>query len=63
MNPVGFNSLGFQFDGNFFFDTCLPMGFTLSCFYFETFATFLHWVIQSLVPNVNIAHYLDDILL
>lgn len=54
VNLVGFNSLGFHFDGNFY------LGFTLSCFYYETFSTFLHWVIQLLVSNVNILHYLDD---
>lgn len=45
INPDGFSSLGFQFDGIFFVDKCLPIGFSLSCFYFEAFASFLEWVV------------------
>lgn len=62
INPEGFNSLGFQFDGSYYFDKCLPMGFTLSCFYFEAFSTFLHWVVDRHISNVGSLHYLDDFL-
>lgn len=58
--PSGFNSLGFHFDGQFFFDKCLPMGYTLSCFYFESFTTFLNWVVDREIVNVGSLHYLDD---
>lgn len=44
ISPAAFSSLGFYFDGFYFFDKCLPMGFSLSCTYFETFFTFIHWV-------------------
>lgn len=60
VNPEGFNFFGFQFLGKYFFYRCLPMGFTLSCFYFEAFTTFLQWVVEQEV--VSIVHYLDDFL-
>lgn len=36
--PEAFNSLGFFFEGFYFFDKCLPMGCALSCSYFEEFS-------------------------
>lgn len=60
--PSGFNSLGFYFDGMYYFDKCLPMGFTLSCFYFESFSTFLNWVVDRDIGNAGSLHYLDDFL-
>lgn len=60
--PESFNSLGFCFEGYFFYDMCLPMGCSLSCQYFETFATFLQWVILHVSGSEGIIHYLDDFL-
>lgn len=60
VSPSG--SLGFYFDGGYYVDKCLPMGFTLSCFYFEAFATFLQWVVIQVFPTGGILHYLDDFL-
>lgn len=60
--PSGFNSLGFYFNDSFYFDKCLPMGYTLSCFYFEAFSTFLNWVIDSRIGEAKSLHYLDDFL-
>lgn len=34
INPGDLHSLGFQFESEFFFAKCLPMGFALSCYYF-----------------------------
>lgn len=60
IDPVGFNSLGFQFDG--YFDMCLPMGFTLSCYYFELFSSFLNWIVDKEIGEVSSLHYLDAFL-
>ncbi|MEE6511523.1 hypothetical protein FKM82_018091 [Ascaphus truei] len=49
-------------EGLYFVDLCLPMGCALSCFYFETFSTFLEWVIRNRVQAAGIIHYLDDFL-
>lgn len=62
IHPSGFNSLGFQFNNQFFFDKCLPMGFTLSCYFFESFSTFLNWVIDMDIGPAVSMHYLDDFL-
>lgn len=60
--PSGFNSLGIYFENGYYVDKCLPMGFTLSCFYFESFASFLQWVVMQIFPTGGILHYLDDFL-
>lgn len=62
IHPDGFNSLGFYFDGAYYFDKCLPMGYTLSCHYFESFSTFINWIIDKEISNVESLHYLDDFL-
>lgn len=59
--PSGFNSLGFH-DDAFYFDKCLPMGYTLSCYYFEAFLAFTNWVIDSRIGDTGSLHYLDDFL-
>ncbi|OCT97070.1 hypothetical protein XELAEV_18009293mg [Xenopus laevis] len=53
---------GFHFEGQFFYDTCLPMGCSLSCNYFELFSSFLEWVVKFESGNNFIVHYLDDFL-
>ena len=45
VHPDSFHLLGFQLDGLFYFDKCLPMGCAISCVYFEAFSTFLEWVV------------------
>lgn len=60
--PESHNSLGFCFEGFFFYDKCLPMGCSLSCYYFEIFASFLQWVMIFESGHSGIIHYLDDFL-
>lgn len=62
VHPMGFNSLDFQFNDSFYFDRCMPMGFSLSCFYFEAFATFLQSVLSENTSSGGSLHYLDDFL-
>ncbi|CAJ0928568.1 unnamed protein product [Ranitomeya imitator] len=62
VHPDGFSSLGFHFENNVFFDKCLPMGFSLSCFYFESFSSFLHWVLDSQSSDVGILHSMTSFL-
>lgn len=61
-SPLGFNSLGFQFEETFYFGKCLPMGFSMSCFYFECFSTFIEWVVSKEASTFGILQYLDDFL-
>lgn len=62
VNPSGFNSLGFSFEEKFYFDKCMPMGFSKSCSYFKSFSTFLQWVLSQNSPQGGVIHYLDDFL-
>lgn len=54
VHPQGFNSLGFHFNGLFYFDKRMPMGFSKSCF--------LQWVLSKIAPPGGIIHYMDDFL-
>lgn len=60
--PESFNSLGFCFEGSFFYDMCLPMGCSLSCHYFKIFVTILQWVLEYESGCDNTIHYFDDFL-
>jgi hypothetical protein len=52
--------LGIQFEGKYWVDKNLPMGCSIFCSLLETFATFLHWVVQSKTDLDTLDHYLDD---
>lgn len=62
VHPSSFCLLGCTWQDQFYVDCCLPMGCSVSCYFFELFSTFLEWVVrqESLVPSV--LHYLDDFL-
>ena len=60
--PGDFDLLGFSIDGLFYIDKCLPMGCSISCKIWETFATSLHWL-TSFKSGINtFDHYLDDFI-
>lgn len=56
--------LGFEFEGGFYYDRVLPFGCRLSCNYFEKFASFLQWLLETRLspPPAIFRHYLDDFL-
>ena len=58
--PGCFDLLGFKFNGCFYIDKMLPMGRSQSCSYFETFSTFIEWVVKTKSKSDNVDHYLDD---
>ncbi|KAJ1095838.1 hypothetical protein NDU88_000988 [Pleurodeles waltl] len=39
VHPEDYHLLGFQFNGDYFFDKCMPMGCSVSCSYFEQFGS------------------------
>lgn len=57
-----FHLLGCFLDGCYYYDTCLPMGCSISCYYFELFSTFLEWVVKRESGLRSVTHYLDDFL-
>ncbi|CAJ0933131.1 unnamed protein product [Ranitomeya imitator] len=54
--------LGCFVDGNYYYDTCLPMGCYISCRYFELFSCFLEWLVKFQTGSNWITHYLEDFL-
>ena len=62
ISPDNFQLLGFKFDGNYYFDHCLPFGLSYSCALWEKCATFLHYVVRKSCTRGELEHYLDDIL-
>ncbi|XP_046544805.1 uncharacterized protein LOC124255010 [Haliotis rubra] len=51
-----------HFQGEYYFDKCLPFGCSISCSVFEKFSTFLQLHILRQLPNRQLMHYLDDFL-
>lgn len=62
VHPDCYHLLGCSFEGSYYFDTCLPMGCSISCHYFELFSSFLEWVVRVETGSRSVIHYLDDFL-
>lgn len=64
VSPADFDLLGFQINGEFYYDKCLPFGASISCSLFEKFSTFIEWAVKvhSSHRHPAILHYLDDFL-
>ncbi|XP_066463235.1 uncharacterized protein [Eleutherodactylus coqui] len=62
VHPQCFHLLGCSIEGQFFVDMCLPMGCSISCFYFDVFSSFLEWMLRVETGISSVLHYLDDFL-
>ena len=62
VNPKDYHLLGFYWEGQYFYDKCLPMGCSSSCSIFEAFSTSLEWIIKQRLTHVSVLHILDDFL-
>ena len=60
IRPDQYHLLGFQWNNNYYYDMCLPMGCSSSCSIFQSFSTSLEFIIRSKVTDVSIIHILDD---
>ena len=60
--PGDFDLLGFQFQGYYFIDKCVPMGAAVSCSLFETFSTFLEFRLKQVTGSNAATHFIDDFL-
>lgn len=60
VHPECHHLLGCQVDDRFFYDACLPMGCSISCYFFELFSSFLEWVVRYEASSRCVIHYLDD---
>lgn len=54
--------LGFRFDNQYYYDTCLPMGASSSCAIFERFSSALQFAAETHLGIQHIVHILDDFL-
>ena len=52
--------LCFKFNNKYYYDTCLAMGASCSCFIFEKFSTALEWILKNKFNVQNCLHILDD---
>ena len=57
-----FPLLGMEWQGKFYYETCLPMGCSSSCNIFETFSTALEWIAKNKLHASAVIHILDDFL-
>ena len=57
-----FDLLGYKFRGFYYIDKCMPLGAAISCSTFETFASFIEWLVRFLSGQSSVEHYLDDFL-
>jgi hypothetical protein len=55
--------LGFKFRGQYYFDTCLPMGASSSCAIFERFSCSLQHISENILKIKHMVHILDDFLI
>jgi len=62
MAPSIYHLLGFQFNGEFYFDTFLPMGLGVSCSIFEKLSWALVWILQNKFGVTGLSHILDDFI-
>ena len=63
INPEDYPLLGMKWQGNYYFDRCLPMGCRSLCTIFERFSTALEWAAKQIFQADEITHVLDDFLL
>lgn len=55
--PFDYHLLGFSWQGQFYFDKCLPMGASSSCQIFEKFSVALQWIMQSKIRGWRYVTY------
>lgn len=63
INISDHHKLGMYINGQYYYDTTLPMGASCSCALFESFSTALHHIFQFYAKGVTVIHYLDDFLI
>ncbi len=63
ISSLDFHLLGMEFDGQYFYDTTMPMGCASSCCIFERFSKAIHWIATEVFGCKPLVQYLDDYLL
>jgi len=60
IHPADYHFLGFVWEGQFYYDKCLPMGASSSCQIFEKLSTALQWIMMTKYKAHDMSHLLDD---
>lgn len=63
IRPEDYDLLGIYWQGQYYYDRCMPMGCSSSCKTFEMFSTALQWIAQNKLHIPYILHLLDDFLI
>ena len=63
VNKLDFDLLGFTLEGKFYVDLCAPMGCRSNPRTWESFSTFLNWVLDKWNKRSDTKHYVDDFYL
>jgi hypothetical protein len=62
LHPSSYPLMGFEWNGFYYYDMCLPMGCSVSCRFFEAFSQALQWILQTKFKLNGITHILDDFM-
>jgi len=62
IHPSDHDLLGFKFQGQYYYDSCLPMGASSSCAIFERFSSALEFIALQKLGIKDVVHILDDFL-
>ena len=62
VSPLDYRLLGFKFQGQNYFDLCLPMGVSHACRTFELLSQTLQWICQHKFHISYMSHILDDFI-
>lgn len=63
IHPSDHHLLGFKFNGQYYYDICLPMGASSSCAIFERFSSALQHISETKLRIRHMVHILDDFLI
>lgn len=63
IHPTQYCLFGSCWQGQYYFDKCLPMGCSSSCLIFERLSRGLEWAAQTKLAISHIAHVLDDFII
>ena len=62
IHPDSVHLLGFTWEGQYYYDRCLPFGLSASCRIFESFSTAIHWILKHHFQVLDMTHILDDFM-
>ena len=62
IHPSDYHTLGFSWEGNFYYDKALPFGASSSCRLFEATSKALEWIAINILGCMAVVHILDDVL-